>query len=191
MPTFKLPHRPSSDRDLLTAAERGDAEAFAAFYRRYADLVLAYARRRLATPELAADLMMEVFAAALIAVRRQGASQVDDPAAWLFGIARNKLVDAYRRGGNEDAARRALELEPIALDDEDLARIDELSHEGRVAELLRALPRAQRDAIQARIVEDRSYDDIARELRCSPMVVRKRVSRGLANLRTSLEEGGA
>ncbi|HEU4977166.1 MAG TPA: sigma-70 family RNA polymerase sigma factor [Baekduia sp.] len=188
MPTFKLPLREPSDRDLIAAAERGDAEAFAAFYRRYCNLVLAYAVRRMPAPELAADLMMEVFAAALIAVRRQGASRVDDPAAWLFGIARNKLVDAYRRGGNEDAARRQLELEPMVLDDDDVARIDELAGEHRVAELLELLPGDQREAVRARILEDRSYDDIARELECSPLVVRQRVSRGLRRLRARLED---
>jgi RNA polymerase sigma factor (sigma-70 family) len=189
MPTFKLPFREPSDGALLAAAERGDAEAFALFYRRYCDLVLAYAVRRMPAPELAADLTMEVFAAALVAVRRQSATRADEPAAWLFGIARNKLADAYRRGSSDDAARRQLALEPTALDDDDLARIDALSDEHRVGELLRTLPRSQRDAVRARILEDRSYEDIARELQCSPLVVRKRVSRGLAHLRATLEEG--
>lgn len=189
MPTFKLPFREPCDGELLAAAERGDAEAFAAFYRRYCDLVLAYAVRRLPTPELAADLTMEVFAAALVAVRRQSATRADEPGAWLFGIARNKLVDAYRRGGNDDAARRQLELEPVDLDDEDVARIDALGSDERVAELLHELPRSQREAIRARILDERSYEEIARELKCSPLVVRKRVSRGLAHLRATLEEG--
>jgi RNA polymerase sigma factor (sigma-70 family) len=188
MPPFKLPVHRVSDRDLVAAAAHGDAEAFAAFYRRYRDLVLAYAVRRLPTPELAADLMMETFAAALVSLRRRGAQLPDHPAAWLFGIARNKLIDAYRRGANDDEARRRLELEPMVLDDEDLARIDVLSDDDRVNRLLRALPRAQREAVRARIVEDRGYDEIAGALRTSEMVVRKRVSRGLSQLRTSLED---
>lgn len=188
MPAFKIPFHRVSDRDLVAAAARGDAEAFATFYRRYRDLVLAYALRRLPTRELAADLMMEVFAAALVTLRRRGAELPDDPAAWLFGIARNKLFETYRRGANEDAARRRLELEPMVLDDEDLARIDVLSSDQRVDQLLRGLPRAQRDAIRARIVEDRNYGEIAGALETSEMVVRKRVSRGLSQLRAELED---
>ena len=42
--------------------------------------------------------------------------------------------------------------------------------------------------MQLRIVEERTYPEIAVELRCSEMVVRKRVSRGLSRLRRQLEE---
>jgi RNA polymerase sigma-70 factor (ECF subfamily) len=37
------------------------------------------------------------------------------------------------------------------------------------------------------VIDERSYADIAGELRCSEQVVRKRVSRGLAQLRARLE----
>jgi DNA-directed RNA polymerase specialized sigma24 family protein len=52
------------------------------------------------------------------------------------------------------------------------------------------LPADQRVAVEARIVDDRSYADIASEMRCSESVVRKRVSRGLATLREQIEEAG-
>jgi RNA polymerase sigma-70 factor (ECF subfamily) len=38
------------------------------------------------------------------------------------------------------------------------------------------------------ILDERSYPEIAAELRCSENVIRKRVSRGLARLRPLLEE---
>jgi RNA polymerase sigma-70 factor (ECF subfamily) len=44
-------------------------------------------------------------------------------------------------------------------------------------------------ALQARVLDEREYDDIARELRCSEAVVRKRASRALKTLRTAI--GGA
>jgi RNA polymerase sigma factor (sigma-70 family) len=180
--------RKRPDRQLLIATARGDTEAFASFYRRYRDLVLAYFLRRVSTPELAADLMMEVFAAALLAVHRAGGARPEDPPAWLFGIARNKLADAYRRGSAEDQARRQLELEPVYLDDDDITRINALSHEHHVGELLDRLPRDQRNAIRARIFDERTYEDIADECDSSPMVIRKRVSRGLDRLRTAVED---
>ena len=51
---------------------------------------------------------------------------------------------------------------------------------------LAKLPSEQRQAIEARVIGERNYTDIARELRCSEAVVRKRVSRGLRALRTRL-----
>jgi len=38
------------------------------------------------------------------------------------------------------------------------------------------------------VIDERDYADIAMDMRCSEAVVRKRVSRGLRNLRTHLEE---
>ena len=42
--------------------------------------------------------------------------------------------------------------------------------------------------MKARILEERDYEDIARELECSEMVVRKTVSRGLKALRKRMED---
>ncbi len=52
---------------------------------------------------------------------------------------------------------------------------------------LERLPDDQREAVRARVLDERSYPDIAGELDTSELVVRKRVSRGLSNLRAELE----
>ena len=50
-------------------------------------------------------------------------------------------------------------------------------------QLLSALPPDQAAAIKARVFEEQPYIAVAATLRCSPLVARKRVSRGLATLR--------
>ncbi|MBX5470690.1 MAG: sigma-70 region 4 domain-containing protein [Thermoleophilaceae bacterium] len=55
-------------------------------------------------------------------------------------------------------------------------------------ELVERLPPDQRDAVTARIVDERDYAGIARDLRCSESVVRQRVSRGLRALKVRLQE---
>jgi DNA-directed RNA polymerase specialized sigma24 family protein len=70
-----------------------------------------------------------------------------------------------------------------------LERVEyEASASGWVTELLERLPPEQRDAVRARVLEERSYPDIAGELETSELVIRKRVSRGLSNLRAELEK---
>ncbi len=177
----------SDDRLLVRASD--DAAAFSAFYRRYERAVLAYFLRRTGDTELAADLTAEVFAAVLVSCSRFRPGQA--PAhAWLFGIAHHKLAASRRRGAVEARARRKLRLPALALEDEDLERIERTAGSGAILELLEALPAEQRDAVRARIVEDQPYEDIARELSCSQAVVRKRVSRGLSRLREQLSEEG-
>jgi RNA polymerase sigma factor (sigma-70 family) len=170
------------DAELLALTVRRP-EAFAVFYRRHERMVLGYLMRRVADAELAADLTAETFAAALIGVRRFDPER-GPASAWLLGIARNKLRRALEKRRVEDRARRSLGMPPIDLEEEAMARIERLGADDRAAALLDRLPADQAQAVHARIVEERSYKVIAAEVQCSESVVRQRVSRGLATLRS-------
>ena len=177
-------HDRRTDQELLALALTTEPEAFTAFYERHVDVVLAFLRRRTSSPEVAADLMAETFAAALLALHADTEpEQLEVPVAWLLGIARNKLFESYRRGRVEAAAREKLGLEPLVLDDSDLALVDELSESDLVNQLADLLPPDQLQALRARVIDEREYDEIARDLDCSEAVVRKRVSRALSTLR--------
>jgi DNA-directed RNA polymerase specialized sigma24 family protein len=96
------------------------------------------------------------------------------------------LVDSFRRGRVEDRARRRLAMPARELTDEDLERIEELvdAASGPAASaLVEGLPEEQREAVLARVVDERDYAEIAAELEVSEAVVRQRVSRGLSTLR--------
>jgi RNA polymerase sigma factor (sigma-70 family) len=170
-----------TDEDLLTS---GESAAFGAFYERRVREVLGYMMRRTGDPEAAADLTAETFAAAIVArrrYRRDGA-----PAgAWLFAIAHRKLVDYQRRGFADERARRLLGMERRQIADEDRELIRLLGEEVAVG-WLAELPADQRAAIEARVLGERSYEDIAYELGSSEVAVRMRVSRGLSTLRGRL-----
>lgn len=179
------------DDELLRCFAGGDPEAFVAFYRRHLGPVLGFFLRRTGDPELAADLTAEVFAAALIAAARYRPGE--RPAlAWLYGIAAHKLADSRRRGRIEDRARRALAMEPLWLDEEDLERVERMADADsagqQLAAVLASLPAAQRDAVLARVVNERPYPEIAAAMSCSELLVRQRVSRGLRALRTHMKE---
>jgi RNA polymerase sigma factor (sigma-70 family) len=75
----------------------------------------------------------------------------------------------------------------LLLEAEDLARVEAIG-DGPAVAALASLPREQRQAIEARIVEELDYPEIASALQCSEQVVRKRVSRGLAAMRARMEE---
>lgn len=176
-----------SDHSLLVSCRGGDVDAFGHFYVRYRHLLIGYLARRVRDPEVAADLMAETFAVALVAVRDASRPLPETPAAWLFTIARNLLTDSIRRGRVEMDARRRLGLEPLALEDEDLQRIAEVAaSQDLMADLSKVVPAAEWDAFRARVLEDEAYPDIAARLKCSEALVRKRVSRARAHLKTAL-----
>jgi RNA polymerase sigma factor (sigma-70 family) len=180
--------REVSDGELL-AATGSRPDAFAAFYDRYENAVVGYFTRRTRDPEVAADLTAEVFAAALSSARRYR-PETPTAAGWLFTIARNTLANSLRRGRVEAHARRRVGIhEAIAFTSDELERVEQAaSASGWVVELLERLPFEQREAVRARVLEERSYPDIAGALETSELVIRKRVSRGLSNLRAELEK---
>lgn len=182
---------PAEHDALLLARTRDDPAAFGLFYDRHEEAVLVYMLRRTSSPELAADLTAEVFAGALERAadfRYTG----PPPAAWLFQIARNVLIDSYRAARVQNEARKRLAMKPLALGDdaaEHLERLAARAQGDEAMELLKHLPQDQREAIVGYILEDRDYADMATELQCSSNLVRKRVSRGLAVLRRQLNTG--
>ena len=177
-----------SDSELLLAA-RTSSEPFGVFYERHVASVLAFFRRRVAGPEEAFDLTAETFAAALASLRRFEPGP-EPPTAWLFAIARHKLSEAVRSSRIQDAARRALAMQPMELDDEAIEILETMARAAAI-EILQTLAPDQRDAIAARHLQDLTYTEIAAELRCSESVIRKRVSRGLAALQAQLRNGEA
>jgi RNA polymerase sigma factor (sigma-70 family) len=177
--------------EALLASARTDAEAFTRFYRRHAAPVLGYLVRRTGDPELGADLTAETFACALEGLDRfdpERGSAVN----WLFGIARHRLVRPLPRGRADGGARDRLGMSRIELDDDALERIVALAESQSTAALLadalEALPPDQRAALDARVLEEQEYADIATSSGAAEATIRKRVSRALDTLRNVLEQ---
>ena len=152
-----------SDTELLLAS-RTSSEPFGVFYERHVAFVLSFFRRRVPGPEEAFDLTAETFAAALASVARFEPGP-EPPAAWLFAIARHKLSEAVRSSRIQDEARRALAMQPMELDDEAIEILETMARAAAI-EILQTLGPDQRDAIEARHLQDRAYGEIAAELRC-------------------------
>jgi RNA polymerase sigma-70 factor (ECF subfamily) len=136
-------------------------------------------------PDVVFDLVAETFARAL-EHRLQYDSAKGPAVAWLLGIARNVMIDSARRGQVESDSRERLGMGRVELEEEQLEVIADRA-DVRLREALASLEAVEREAVIRRVVLEETYRAIAAELRCSEQVVRKRVSRGLARLRGSLE----
>jgi RNA polymerase sigma-70 factor (ECF subfamily) len=162
-------------------------------YERDARRLLTWFTRRTTDAQLAVDLVAETYARAFASRRRFHGDprDGDELAAWTWGIARNVLHDALRRGGAERRAIRRLGVDPPALDDFEIARIEELAELGTlraaVAGALEDLSPEQREAVRLRVVAELDYAAIACRLGISEQAARTRVSRGLRALGTAME----
>src|SRR2546423_4869774 len=161
----------ASDEQLLRAADR-DPDGFGVFYGRHERVVLGFFVRTTGRGELAVDLAAETFARALES--RAGFDPERGPArAWLLGIARHVLAASLARGRVEASARARLGMAALTLDERLVADVEAtvVACSDEIADdLLAQLPDEQRAAIRARVLDDRSYREIARELACSEAV---------------------
>jgi RNA polymerase sigma factor (sigma-70 family) len=173
----------ASDAELVRAA---DARAFGELYGRHAEAVYAWFAGRVAWA--AADLTAETFARAWLS-RRQFRDDRDGSALpWLLGIGRNVLRESARRDRVETAARERLGL-PLAVADDEYTAVDErLSPRPSLRDALAELPPHERAALELRVVDELSYDDVARSLRIRPAAARLRVSRALRRLASVKED---
>lgn len=162
-----------------------DAERFRSLFRVAHPDVLRFVLRRTA-PDHAEDVVAETF---LVAWRRVAKLpvEVDDARAWLFGIARNQLLNTHRGSRRRDAL--AVRLADAAAvgggETPDAAacvagRLD-------VTRAWHRLPVADQEVLALTVFEQLTSDRAAAVLGISPGAYRVRLSRARAKLRRHLE----
>ena len=115
------------------ARQRLDADVAAA-YERDGRRLLVFFTRRTYDAQVAVDLVAETYARACEQRRRFAGDPGDRDAvaAWVFGIGRNVLHEALRRGRAERRALRRVGVEPPVLAADEQARIEELAELGEL-----------------------------------------------------------
>jgi RNA polymerase sigma factor (sigma-70 family) len=169
-----------SDADLIRAAD-SDAAAFAALYERHALRVYTWCHGRLGWA--ASDLTAETFAQAWLSRGRFRDEHGGSAVPWLLGIARNVLRETVRHDRVETSARERLGLPlDLAVDEGYGAVEDRLSPRASLAAAVDQLPEHERQALELRVVDELSYDEVAEQLAIRPAAARLRVSRALRRL---------
>lgn len=165
-------------------------EDISELYREHSPLLLRYLMRRTFDAQAAVELMAETFAVAY--ERRASCRQPGAARAWLFGIADNLLREFFRSGRIERAAVERLGVDVPAVEHDDLVRIEDLAGTAElrsaVVAALRGLSTEHRVALDLRIVQERSYGEVAEAMGVSEQTARARVSRALKKLKTVVAE---
>jgi RNA polymerase sigma-70 factor, ECF subfamily len=110
--------RDTADAALIARAQRGHEEAFGELYERYSIMIYRYVYLRLGSPLDAEDLTEDIFFRAW-----QNLPKYDERgipfAAYLFQIARNALIDHYRKHKATVTSIEDLEIRGMDPDPED------------------------------------------------------------------------
>ena len=104
--------------------------------------------------------------------------------AWLFRIAKNALVDYYRKKITPEELSEEIRDERIKIESETEEKIDRK----RLLSAIKKLPKAQGESLILRFFSDRSNAEIAAVLGKSETAVRILQSRGLRKLKDIIEQ---
>jgi RNA polymerase sigma factor (sigma-70 family) len=163
-----------------------DPAAFSEFYRAHVDEVTRFVTRRVADPQLAADLTADVFLAVIEAAEHYRGS-FGGPRTWLYGIARNVIASEFRRSARERraegliAGRRLLDADDV---DRLLAKIDAAREIRQLREELGALPEGERAVLELVSVDGLTVAEAAAALGIRPAAARVRLHRARRTLRS-------
>jgi RNA polymerase sigma-70 factor (ECF subfamily) len=141
--------------------------------------LLAYALRRVAQPEDAADVVAETF---LIAWRRRGELPAEgETRLWLYGVARRVLANHHRGGVRRQRLGERLRQRITAVIGTDPGA--EVPERLAVRAALARLGDLDREVLLLTVWEGLEPREAAEVLRVTPAVVRTRLSRARARLR--------
>lgn len=164
---------------LWLRANQGDERAYAEALQHMAKRLRSfYARRLQGKPSEIEDLVQETLLA--VHLKRESYLPGSPLSAWVFGIARFKLVDMWRRHGRQFALHDSID----ELDDSQMPTAD-MGEEGAGRDLeglLETLPVAQKSAIWLTKVEGLSLKEASDKTGVSVAALKVQVHRGLKQL---------
>ena len=171
-----------TDAELIIRTGDGDRGAFEVLYQRYARPVFGLALRRLGDRGRAEDAVQETFASIWRAARTYKPER-GPGAPWLYGVARNAIVDRSR-ARNEPPAEAPDEPSLEAGPDE---RAEGSWVQWRVHRALETLPEREREVIALAYWSDLSQSEVAEKLGIPLGTVKTRTRAALAHLAEALE----
>ncbi len=172
------------ETQVIKNARNGDRAALGQLYERYVDAIYRYMLYRTGSHETAEDLSAEVFAQMLTSIARYEDMGVPF-GAWLFRIARARLVDHWRRNRIREAQTVVLSEDVeeflVGAESADLGR-----ENYELLQALSYLTKAERDLVLLRFASNLSNQEIALVVNSNPNAVKSMLYRALRKLRDIL-----
>lgn len=173
------------EAELVRRVAGGDRAAFDELYRRTSPWLAVRLRRRCTDEDVVADVLQETYLAVWRAAGSYAGSVTAGSAVgWLWSIAANRLVDAFRRRARQERVPTVALLDttaPAAEDEVMANRVDQ-----NFEQALLRLPPELRQVLQAMVLDDLSVRQTAVLLGMPEGTVKTRARRARIALREAL-----
>ena len=163
-----------SEREVITACQRGDRDAFRALFETYKDKVYSIALRFSGDPSQAMDIAQDTFVKLFSSIRDfRGDASFD---TWIYRLVVNSCLDQRRRAWRLIPLAGEV-LSTLRSSGDSLCDVLREEMTGRVRSAVEKLPPDLRIAIVLRYTEGLSYEQMAEALGCAPGTVASRLNR--------------
>ena len=171
------------DEDALPIAEsKNNTAAFSVLYDRYVQSIYRYLYYRVGSAPEAEDLTSQTFLSALEALPRY--HHQGNFAAWLFRIARGKVIDYVRRQQKQLPLKETYLAEATDL----LAQVADSAEIAQIWSLIHRLEEDEQELIRLRYTAGLPFAQIAVILGSNENKVKKSLYRLVARLQSQLED---
>jgi RNA polymerase sigma factor (sigma-70 family) len=167
--------------------DQPDAKAsFLAAYDTYADDIFRFIAMKVSDRERAADLTQDTYMRYWQTVRE--GTVVQNDRAFLYRLARNLVIDWYRR--KKEASLDALQEEGIDFAGEGIEDVEQLAQMNEAMAIVNALDEASREAVTLRFIEGWSPREIAALTGESANAVSVRINRAMKKIQERIHAPG-
>jgi RNA polymerase sigma-70 factor (ECF subfamily) len=178
----------SNDPDTVTLAQRGDVQAVGRLYDQHHEALFRYIWVRVGENQLAEDMTGDVFMRMLDALPRFRPTDVPFR-AWLYRIARNMIVDHFRKVKSHSVEPLQESHAEIDSEDNPALTVEQKLSSERLHQALESIDEVQREVVSLRFFAGLSLEETATALEKTEAAVKALQHRGLAALRQALSEG--
>jgi len=171
-----------NNQETLIKTVRKDPSQFGLIFQKYGESVFRYLYCHTQQLQESEDITAQTFLIAMESIQQYRCD--GHFSAWLFGIARNKLMDYFRQSRHVSSLEN-IEI-PVSCDSLDgVIRDEEIS---KLSELLKSLPDEDQELLRLRFVGEMSFPEMSVLLGKKEDTIKKSVYRLIAKLQIRMKE---
>jgi RNA polymerase sigma-70 factor (family 1) len=180
MPAYHL----LDDLQLIDRLKNDDRKAFAEIYQRYAAQLTKFTSAKIDHFEDASDLIHDLFVK--FWEQRKNLQIDHDLKAYLFSIARYRIIDKIRKNSTREAYAARIQALGIRYESVIEQKLDASEMQKRIDHSLNQLSPRIKQIYHMSREENLSIPEIAKKLEISPQTVKNQLSSALKRLRETL-----
>ena len=180
------------DKDLIRQFIAGKDASFEVLLNRYRDRIFSYIVFTVRDEDLANDIFQDTFIKVIKTLKKGSYNEEGKFLPWVMRIAHNLIIDHFRRNKRIPVLENTQDNDQFRKVSSDELNVEKAMIKGQihkeVKELVKLLPKEQRQVLVMRIYCEMSFKEIAEQSNVSINTALGRMRYALINLRRMIKE---